>query len=273
MISTSGLSGAFALKIIDRSRDSFEEAIQRDPVNKREIAAFRERVGQITTAEQLVNDFEVYSFVMKAYDLESQIFGKAMMKKVLSSDSEDKGSLINKMTDNRFKDLYKAMGFTGGGTANSNTSDPEWVETMVSRYIEQQLINGQMESNTTVGTALHAEARAPALKNWYTVLADTKLQDFFYTALNLPDSLKSSDVDVQAAMLKKKFDITTLSDPGVMDKLITRYTAIADAKTAQDSLSSNPILQLFSNNNNSNGQRAIIGISLDGLSALRQGRY
>ncbi|MCB5410840.1 DUF1217 domain-containing protein [Pseudogemmobacter faecipullorum] len=273
MIATSGLSGAFALKLIHRSRDSFEAAIQRDPVNSREITAFRERVGQITTAEQLVNDFEVYSFVMKAYDLESHIFGKAMMKKVLSSTSGEKGALIDKMTDSRFKDLYHALGFTEGGTANKNTSDPEWVETMVGRYVEQKLINSQLEMNSTAGTVLHAEARAPKLSNWYTVLADPKLQDFFYTALNLSDALKSSDIDMQASMLKKKFDITTLNEPGVLDGLISRYTAIADARTAQQSLSSNPILQLFSPNRSSSGQRAIIGISLDGLATLRQRRY
>ena len=272
MISTSGLPAGFALKLIERSRDSFEESIQRDPANKREISAFRERIGQITTAEQLVNDFEVYSFVMKAYDLENQIYGKAMMKKVLSSNSEEKGSLVNKMTDTRFKDLYRAMGFTEAGTANTNTKDPEWVEAMVDRYIEQKLINGQLETNTPVGTALHAEARAPKLTNWYTVLADTKLQDFFYTALNLPDALKTSDIDVQAATLKKKLDLETLSDPKVMDRLISRYTAIAEAKAAQASLSSNPILQLF-NKNRDSGQRAIIGISLDGLSSLRRGKY
>lgn len=270
MISTSGLSASFALKLIDNQRDKFEEGIEKSPMNKREISAFRERIGSIQTVDQLVDDFEVYSFVMKAYDLESQIFGKGMMKKVLASDPDDKKSLVNKMTDTRFRELYRAMGFTNDGTANPNTSNPEWVDTMVDRYVEQKLINEQLSSNSIVGHVLHAEARAPKVTSWFNVLADTKLQDFFYTALNLPDAMKSADVDVQVATLQKKFDLDTLNDPGVLDKMITRYTAIAEAKQAQSNIASNPILQLFSANS---GQRSIIQINLDGINALRKNPY
>lgn len=271
MIPTAGLPAGFTLKLIERSRDKFEASIQAEPINKREIAAFRERISQIQTPAQLVEDFEVYSFVMKAFDLESQIFGKAMMKKLLSSERGEKGALIDKMTDSRFKDLHKAMGFTEGGTKNVNTTDPRWIEDMVERYTDQKLINSQLENNQTVGTVLHTRGRAPELTSWYAVLGDTKLQDFFYTALNIPDAMKGADVDAQAAMLSKRLDITTLKDPGVMDRLEARYTAIAEAKSAQSNLATNPILQLFAPA--SQGQRAITQISLDGLSMLRAGRY
>lgn len=186
MIPTSGLPAPLALKLIDRSRDRFEDAIQRDVQNAREIAAFRERVGGIQTVEDLVGDYEVYSFVMKAFDLEDQIFGKGMMRKILSSDSAEKGSLINKMTDNRFKSLHKAMGFTDGGQANPNTTDPEWVESMVLRYTEQKLINAQGAENALVGTVLHMRQKAPTLTTWYAVLGDKKMQDFFFTASACP---------------------------------------------------------------------------------------
>lgn len=271
MIPTAGLPAGFTLKLIERSREKFETSIQQQPMNKREIDAFRERVSQVQTPEQLVEDFEVYSFVMKAFDLESQIFGKGMMKKLLASAPGDKGALIDRMTDNRFKELHKAMGFTEGGTKNVNTGDPRWIEEMVERYTDQKLINSQLESNTAVGTVLHTRGRAPELTSWYSVLGDTKMQDFFYTALNIPDAMKGADIDAQAAMLSKRLDITTLSDPGVMERLERRYTAIAEAKAAQSNLASNPILQLFAPA--SQGQRAISQISLDGLSLLKAGRY
>ena len=46
---------------------------------------------------------------MKAYNLEDQIFGKAMMEKVLKSDISDSSALVNRLTDSRFKEFHKAM--------------------------------------------------------------------------------------------------------------------------------------------------------------------
>lgn len=269
MISTSGLSANMALKLIDRERAAFEAAVKKDVTNAREIAAFRSRIGSIQSAEDLVKDYEVYSFVMKAFDLEDQIFGKAMMRKIFESDISDKKSLVNKLTDSRFKDIFNEMGFTEGGTKNPNTGKAEWVDKLVERYVERKIINNEKEGNAAVGKALHMRAKAPSLNSWYKVLADKDAQEFFFTALNLPDQLKTADLDAQVAVLKKKFDISTLLEPGVLEKMTTRYAAIAEAKAAQANLSSNPILQLFSNNS----RGAIISLNLDGWSQLKGGRY
>lgn len=272
MISTSGLSATLALKLIDRERETFETSVQKDTMNAREINAFRSRIGNVQSAEDLVNDYEVYSFVMKAFDLEDQIFGKAMMKKILQSDGEDKKSLINKLTDSKFKELFKEMGFTDNGMKNPNTSNPDWVEKLIDRYTERKIINNEKSSNEIVGMALNARSKLEAgeMTSWYKVLGDKDMQSFFYSALNLPDSLKSADVDVQAATLKKKFDLATLTEPGVIDKLVSKYVVIAEAQAASNNLSSNPILQLFSN---VGSQQSIISLNIDNWSALKSGRY
>lgn len=269
MISTSGLSAGMALKLIDREREAFETSVQKDVANAREIAAFRSRIGSIQSAEDLVKDYDVYAFVMKAFDLEDQIFGKAMMRKIFESDGSDKKSLVNKLTDSRFKEIFKEMGFADGGTTNPNTKNQAWVDKLVDRYVDRKIINNEKNTNEIVGMVLHVRAKAPELDSWYKVLADKDAQEFFYTALNLPTELKTADLDAQVATLKKKLDISTLLDPGVLDKLSTRYTAIAEAKAAQANLSSNPILQLFSNNS----QGSIISLNLDGWSQLKGGRY
>jgi len=270
MISTAGLPINLALRVLERERETFETAIERNTLNAREISAFRERIGSITTVDQLVDDYEVYSFVMKAYDLEDQMFGKAMMKKVLSSDPLDKTSLINRLTDSRFKELFNGLGFSENGKANENTKNPEWVEGLVDRYVEQKLINDQLSNNESVGIVLHTARKAPTLTTWYSVLADTKLQNFFYTALGFPDAMKGTDVDAQVNQLKKKFDLDSLKEPGVLEDLTKRYVAIASANNASAVQSSNPVLQLLGN---SGQQRSIVSINLSGLTALSASRY
>lgn len=112
MISISGLGSQTALRLIDATRSRQVEVMRDDPGNKRSEAAFRERIGNITTPEELIADFEVYSFVMKAFDLEDQIFGKGMVKKILQSDPENSSSLLNRLTDPRFREMHLSLEFT-----------------------------------------------------------------------------------------------------------------------------------------------------------------
>lgn len=270
MISTTGLPASLALKLVSGKRETFEAAIEKQPMNAREISAFRERISGITSVDDLVGDYEVYAFAMKAFGLEDQMFGKAMMKKVLVADADDRSSLINRLTDKRFLEIRKTFDFDAEGKAPAQFSDPEWVEGMVKRYVDQKLVESQLEQNEIVGMALHARNKAGSVKNWFNVLADPKLQTFFYTALGIPDGVKGSSVDAQAAMLEKRFDLEKLKDPQELERLVTRYSALAEAKAAQANLSSNPILQLVSG---AGTGPSVVAINLSGLSMLKGGRY
>ena len=268
MINTSSLPAALALKLVTSKRESFEASIRKDVVNAREIKAFEERIASITSVDDLVKDYQVYAFVMKAHGLENQMFGKAMMKKVLVSDPAEKGALVNRLTDKRFREIRNTLEFGSDGSAPAKFKDPDWRKALVDTYVTQKLMELQLEQNEPVGVVLHMQRKAPGITSWYNVLADTKAQDFFYTALGLPQSLKTSDVDKQAATLAKRFDLEKLQDPAELSKLISRYTALAGSGTASSG-SSNPIVQLVSGGGGTN----ITSINLSGLTALRAGKY
>ena len=135
MISVAGLGAQVALQVVDATRDRQMALLQNDVQNSRAEAAFRERIGQITTPEELVADFEVYSFVMRAFDLEDQIFGKGMIRKVLEADPEEPSSLLNRLTDIRFREMHLSLGFTttDGPQTPDFTSD-EFVQGIVDRF-------------------------------------------------------------------------------------------------------------------------------------------
>ena len=84
MISTAGMNPMLSLTLIQRERDTFEKGIREDPLAKREIAAFQERIGSIETVDDLMKDYEVFSFVMKAFGMEEQTYAKAMIKKIVT---------------------------------------------------------------------------------------------------------------------------------------------------------------------------------------------
>lgn len=229
MIPLTGLSAQIGLHLVDATRDRQLELIRAQPQHARAIAAFRERIADVETVDQLVADRDLYVFVMRAFDLEDQIFGKALIAKMLKSDIEDRTALVNRLTDPRLREMYNALGFGPEGVGNQNTLDPAWQEKMVARYVERQFINDQASQNATVGTVLDIRQKVSQIKGPFDILKDADTAQFFRRALGLPDVMVQLDIDKQAAMLEEKLDLSTLGDPKVLDGLIRRYVAISDA--------------------------------------------
>lgn len=231
MISVSGMSTILALQLVNATEDKDQELIRNAPEHSREIDYFLENIGDIETVDQLTEDYRLYSFVMKAYDLEDQIFGKAMIEKVLKSNIEEDDALVNKLTDSRFKDFYNAMGFGDDGESNLNTIDSTWQADMVSKYVDTQYVNGKAEENEALGTVLEFRRKASSIESAYDILKDEQMAEFFRTAFGLPEELAAIDIDRQAAIINDKLDLETLSDPEVVENLVRRYVAITEANS------------------------------------------
>ena len=51
----------------------------------REAAYYEENIGKVTSVEEFLDDYQLYSYAMKAYGLEDMTYATAFMKKVLES--------------------------------------------------------------------------------------------------------------------------------------------------------------------------------------------
>lgn len=249
VLSISGLSSQLALKLIDSTHDSQIETLAGSGQHQRAAEVFRERIGAITTPAELVQDFEVYSFVMKAFDLEDQIFGKAMIRQILESDPGDKTALVNRLTDDRFSDLHTALGFTisGGAPGTPDFTDTAWQYSIVNRYYERTLTNSYSEENENVGVALEFRSKVDDLTSWFKVLKNKDLTNFFLTALGLPKEMAAIDVDKQAELLAKSYDLEKLSDPKEQDRLVSRFLAVADVVNPQTNNVTSGALMILQN--------------------------
>lgn len=245
MISIAGMSSSVALQLVNATEDKDQELIRNEPQHAREIAYFLDNIGNVENVEDLTEDYRLYSFVMKAYDLEDQIFGKAMMEKVLESDINDSSALVNRLTDSRFKEFHNAMGFGPEGQGNLNTLDASWKAAVVDKYVDTQYVNGKGDENEAIGTVLEFRRKAGSLNSAYDILRDSDLSEFFRTAFGLPEALAGIDIDRQAAIINDRLDLETLSDPDVVDDLVRRYVAISDA-TSDIATSSNAAVTLLS---------------------------
>lgn len=254
---TAGLSSSLALKVIDRSYDRQLAVTASDAANQRAIAAFRESVAGIQTAEDFVQNWDAYSFVMRAFDLEDQIFGRAIIRKMLESDISDPAALVNRLSDARFRDLYKVMGFTDGGSSTPNTTDPAWQDEMVERFVERRFINSQEAGNPDLGLVLEFRQKADEIDSWFDVLKSKDVSQFMRTALGIPDSVAGLDLDRQVAIFESRMDLEDFKDPEIRAGLERKFTALADARAATQGIGSNPIVQLIQ------GQNRFTPVTLD----------
>jgi Protein of unknown function (DUF1217) len=246
MISISGLASQTALRLIDVTRDKQIDLMRDNPVNKRGEAAFRDRIANITSPEEFVADFEVYSFVMKTFDLEDQIFGKGMVRKILESDPVSETSLLNRLTDSRFREMHLSLEFTTeSGPQTPDFSNEEWVDRIVDRFYNRQFINENDNQNDTVGTVLELRDSFEGVTSWFNVLADKKLTKFFQVALNLPEQISGLDLDVQKKLFEEKFDLADLQDPKERERLITRFTAISDVLDPPQFIANSPAVSIL----------------------------
>jgi hypothetical protein len=82
---------------------------------------YKENIGKVTSVDDFVGDYRLFSYAMKSYGLEDMTYAKAFMKKILESDLSDDSSFANSLTDTRYKEFASAYNFSGD-TATAQTS-------------------------------------------------------------------------------------------------------------------------------------------------------
>ncbi|MEF2551521.1 DUF1217 domain-containing protein [Aurantimonas sp. A2-1-M11] len=105
------LSNTLSYQLYTRDMTRTLDRIAADPVVKREAEYYRTNIHSVSTIEEFMGDYRLYSYAMKAYGLEEQIDSRALIKKVLESDLSDTKSLANKLSDERYRTFAKAFSF------------------------------------------------------------------------------------------------------------------------------------------------------------------
>jgi hypothetical protein len=247
MIPISGLPSLTALNLVDATRDKQLDLIRNSAQHKRAIEHFRANIKDVETVDQLMADQDLYAFVMRAFDLEDQIFGKGMIEKVLKSNIEESDALVNRLTDTRFREMYTELGFGTNGEGNLNTILKTWQNRMVNRYVERQFINSTWDQNETVATALEFRKAVKDIDTPYDILKDPTMTDFFRTVYGLPKQLSGLDIDKQAEIIEAKVDFDALTDPAEVEKMVRKYVAISEALSGS-AAANNAAVQMLSGN-------------------------
>ncbi|MBX3566797.1 MAG: DUF1217 domain-containing protein [Rhizobiaceae bacterium] len=234
------------------------ERVEKQPVVARETEYYLDNITKVKSAKEFLVDDRLFRYAMKAFGLEDMNYAKAFMAKVLKEGIEDSDSFANKLTDKRYYDFAKTFDFAGYG--ENATLFTRAQQGTVDKYMRQTLEENAGDQNEGVRLALYFERKAADLTNFYQILADTALSKVMRTALGLPDSFASADIDKQVKLFESKFDIEDFQDPEKLSKFLQRFTSLWEINNPTQS-ATNSMTVLFS-------QPAEYGISTDILFSI-----
>lgn len=155
----------------------------------RDTAYYKENIGKVTSADDLLKDFRLYSYATKAYGLEDMAYAKAFLRKVLESDLSDQNSFANKLSDKRYREFAAAFPFgttsadTKTAQSANQTDDMIGLYTAVAKRGVDAIDANKNYYNLTIGKITDVNA----------LLGDDKLRDYVFSAYGIDKSTWSHD--------------------------------------------------------------------------------
>ena len=195
---------------------------------KSSTAYYLANIGKVTTVNDFVNNYRLFSYAMKAYGLSDMTYAKGLITKLLNGGTTSPTSLAQYAERPALSRLRQGLRLHRprrgrhhhGGGHHDHDGQP-----MSSRPWRIT----RARKNQGVQLALYFKRQAPAVTSAYGILADSALLKVVQTAYGIPASSGVQDIDVQAAYLNKVLNIKDLQDPTKLNQLITRFTAEWDA--------------------------------------------
>ena len=254
------LSGLGGWSFLQRTKERQEASFSQTPLLQRDTAYFRETIGKITTAEELVNDRRLLRVAIGAFGLQDALDSRALLRQVIEGGTEDPRSLANRFSDKRFLSLAKGFAHLAKGAAPAS-APRDLVDKVITAYTQREFQIAVGNQNETMRFALALQSDLPELvesygsdrARWFALLGNPPLRKVLETTLGLPKEFGMLDIDEQlkrmTRLVQNRFgtsDLKEIANSGVLEDLTKRFMIMSQLQEMQSGLSSaNVALQLL----------------------------
>ena len=235
------VSGFAGWAFLDRTREVQQAAFEASPAMSRDASYFEERIGGVTTAEQLVGDRRLLRVALGAFGLGDDINNRFFLRKVLEDGTLDPSALANRLSDKRYLDFAKAFGFGDFATPRTVLSEfpAEIIDAYRTRQFEIAVGNSDPNLRMALGLdgALAAIAEKPTTETgrWYEIMGQPPVRKVFEVAFGLPASVGGLDLDRQVEEFRSKAaarfgdgEVAQFADPAKREELVRLFLLRAD---------------------------------------------
>ena len=167
------LTATLYYNAITRDYSKTLAATAAEPAVSQQTKYFLANIGNVKTANDLINNSKLYTYVMKAFGLSDMMKAKGLIRQVLEGGVANPKSLANTLNDPRYKALATAFNFSANGA--NTTSSMAVQQTTVSNYIEQTLQTNVGQQNQGTQEARSTFGAWPPISRVPTASSLTKL--------------------------------------------------------------------------------------------------
>ena len=203
------LGGLAGWSFLNRTREAQQEAFASSSAVQRNLEYFRENIGQITNAEDLVADRRLLEVALGAFGLAEDINNKFFIQKVLSEGVLDDEAFANRLADKRYSAMAEAFGFDLSPPNSVLSTFPDDIETAyITREFEAAV--GDQDQNMRLALGLDRELSSLAESElseeaaWFTIMGTPPLRAVFEGAFGLPVETGALELDRQLEIFRDK---------------------------------------------------------------------
>ncbi len=180
------VSTYLSYNLVNRDIKTSLERTGSDPLVARQTEYFKENIGQVSTLEEFLDDYQLYSYAMKAHGLEEMTYAKAFMKKVLESDLSDDASFANQLTDERYRNFAAAFQFS------SQTTDLQ-TDAQQTELLEKYEASLSAESDTLEADAYYYDVMIDKVTNVSGLVNNSRLMTIALDAYGIDGTYYTKD--------------------------------------------------------------------------------
>jgi hypothetical protein len=213
------------------------------PMVKTAITAFTQAVNSATSMTQLLANPAFMNVLLTANGMSDQIGYTALAKQALTSNTADPNSLVNQLTDTRWKTLAGNYNFTSTGL--SSFQNPSTIASIANAYATSTWETQQDSVTPGLSNALAFKAQASTITSVDQILGNPTMRTVVTTALGIPEQIAFQDLDAQEQAISSRLgNVSQFQSPSFVQSFVQKYL-IANAASASSS-SSTPDLTTLS---------------------------
>lgn len=246
--------GMAGWSFLQRTQTNQQTAFEASPELQRDTEYFAENIGKITSAEDLVDDYRLLKVALGAFGLDADIGNKFFVRKILEDGAIETDALANKMSDKRYLAMTKAFGFGDFDTPNTQLSD--FADTTLAAYKTRQfeIAVGDQDGDLRLSMTLDRDLSEILGKDttpdgmWFSIMGSPPLRQIFATALNLPPSFGTLNLDQQLTGFRDKAqatfgngEVAQFLEPGKMEELNRLFLVRSQIRAGNAGMSSGAI--------------------------------
>lgn len=218
--------------------------IATEPQQKRAMEQFEKGVAKATDIKAALKDPRVLQVITTALGIPDGASQPGLAMRALLSDPKDSSSLVNRLSDSRWKSAAEALQL--GTKGLDALRDPKVQATLKEGLQRAQWQDDLEEKQTGLGDAVVFQERAAAVDgSVYAVLGDPILRRVITGALGLPESIAVQSVETQARAVQSRLDLDKLNNPKEVQRLAERYLMNTALNEDDSSTSGTSILAAY----------------------------